>query len=157
MKRPGRLRRSGGLKPGGPLKRTAGGLTRSGPIKRKPKPALHPELARLSRELREAWKASTEDRCAACGAIGVTIQGHHVVRQQLIKAAVQGMGGERILRALWDVRNRLALCEDCHRRHHSRLGTLAWSLIERLAPEAIVFAHELDLLWRAKLDYNLEA
>ena len=154
MKRPGPLKR------GKPLERRTP-LRRSGPIRRKRPKALPAELARLSKELREAWKGATGTVCEACGAEAsatVRIEGHHVIRQQLIKgvSAWAKWPGEHRLRMLWDLRNKLDLCERCHVRHHRRLPALKWSLIVEKAAAAIEFAKQVDLLWRAKLDYDLE-
>ena len=120
------------------------------------------DLAALYQELRSAWKEATGSVCEVCGAEAsatVRIEGHHIVRQQLIKAAAKSgkWPSSELARLLWDLRNKLDLCERCHVRHHRRLGTLKWVLIESLAPASIAFAEQVGLLWRAKLDYDLEA
>jgi hypothetical protein len=153
------VKRSGPLKRGKPLQRRTP-LKRGGPLRRKRK-HVPLALARLAREFTEAWHEATGTVCEVCGATAsaeVRIEGHHIVRQQLIRgaSAAAKWSGEVRARMLWDLRNKLDLCERCHGRHHRRLPTLKWSLIERLRPEAVEFAEQVDLLWRAKMDYDLE-
>lgn len=106
------------------------------------------------------WRENLANRCASCGCTSVSqrIEGHHVVRVQIIRdhARTVGVEGDALAFWVWDERNRLPLCRTCHGRHHRRLPALPWAAIEEKAPAAIEFAEEVGLLWRAKLDYDLE-
>lgn len=68
------------------------------------------------------------DECI-CGAPAVQL--HHVVYQQ----HVRNRGGD-----LTDARNLLALCYDCHRRHHNRVAPIPRA---SLPDAAVEFAEEL--------------
>lgn len=159
--RPGPLKRKTPLKRGKPLKR-------GGALKRRARPAR----AQAEIEASHLWKQELSRRCANCGRIegetyleGETtvvarIEGHHIVRVQILKDYIRGSGRpwtpQEIAALLWDRRNRMPLCELCHTRHHRRLPALAWKLIEERFWEAVAFATELGLLWRVKLDYDQE-
>lgn len=95
------------------MKRTA--LKRNKPLKNKRKPPKAPvprsevPLEELPRKL---WgEAAQRMRCAICGSRR-RVQGHHVVSKRWLKA-----NGYAYL--LWDSRNRLPLCSDCHEYHEN--------------------------------------
>jgi hypothetical protein len=120
-----------------------------------------PKRSDLARRLSDRWaKSSRNLPCAACGAVtdlarGVIVEGHHIVRQALIRARgkEEDWEQEELDRRLWDLRNRLPLCGDCHRRHHSGMKRLAWSLVLRHATKIVQFADEIGLTARAKREY----
>lgn len=110
------------------------------PLKSRPRarrrrrdPGYQGETRELSRELKAAWKASPEP-CAVCGG-AERVQGHHVAEKQWIKAAAGSAGYSvaRLLQAVWDLRNRLWVCERCHMGHHAFEGG-------RRIPRALVLA-----------------
>lgn len=69
--------------------------------------------------------------CAECDK-GGAFQAHHVIYEQHLR--------DRGL-PLYDTRNALRLCYDCHKRHHD--GT-AWRLTTRkLTPDNIIYAFEV--------------
>jgi hypothetical protein len=130
-------------------------LQRGGSLKRK-SPAKESALAK---RLRKRWATSVGEKCANCGKTtkeGARIEGHHVARKELIKARAreQGWTDEKRDRHLWDLRNKLDLCQRCHLGKHHNGGKLAWSLVQKAAPEAIQFAREIGLLRRVARDYS---
>lgn len=117
------MKRSGPLKRGKPLKRTA--MKRKAP---KPKAGRRTNLDRMARDLfrREAQF----QRCCQsqdCGATG-DWEAHHVVYEQHLRDI-----GEPI----WDTENALRLCPDCHRRHHNRSKIIR---LDRLSDRHIAYA-----------------
>lgn len=73
------------------------------------------------------WYAAKAAWCATCKSTGL-LQQHHVVYEQHVVRA----GGD-----VWDPRNSLTLCVNCHQAHHGRylvVGTLL------LRDETIAFA-----------------
>jgi hypothetical protein len=114
----------------------------------------------LGKRLAALWGGAVGKVCANCGrkqdyAAGVFIEGHHVVRQRLIedKAKEEGWSQEKLDRTLWDERNRMDLCRDCHLGKHHNGSPLPWSLVERVTPGAVQFADELRLLRRIRREY----
>lgn len=115
--------------------------------------------SQLARRLSKLWAKGVGDVCANCGAkadyVEVFVEGHHVVRQQLIRrrAIEEDWTQEALDRALWDERNRMDLCRVCHlgRQHGGK--PLAWSLVESATPAAIIFAREIGLFRRVARDY----
>lgn len=145
-------------KPRKPLERS-GGLERKGNgLKRKRKP----RRSDLARRLSERWASEVRGRpCAACGRMtdyprAIVVEGHHIVRQALLKArgAALEWTEEELTRRLWDTRNRLPLCGDCHRRHHSKMKKLSWKLVRDHAPKVEQFARETGLMGEARRDYG---
>lgn len=80
-----------------------------------------------------------------------------MLRRQLLERALRdrGWAAEDIIRAAWDRRNRLPVCDRCHGDHHSGMRRLPLKLIVQEAPLAIRFARELDLLEELKRDYDI--
>ncbi len=90
------------------------------------------------RLLRELWTRNL-GHCKVCadgGCLG-PIQGHHLITKQALKKR-----GLEI--HLWDIRNRLAVCERRHDLHTRRIEPISRDLIP---PEAWEFADELGLRW----------
>lgn len=130
-------------------------LKRGGPLKRK----SPPKESALAQRLRRRWGAGVGKKCKSCGREAdfakVFIEGHHVVRKELIKARAKELSWtqEERDRRLWDERNRLDLCRGCHLGKQHGGEKLPWSLIQGTAPKAIQFAREIGLLRRASRDY----
>lgn len=129
-------------------------LQRGGSLKRK----SPPKESALAKRLRRRWGTKVGEKCANCGRTtkqGARIEGHHVVRKELIKARARELGWseEERDRRLWDLRNKLDLCEHCHKGKHHNGKKLAWSLVQKAAPKAIQLAREIGLLRRASRDY----
>lgn len=145
------MRRSGPLRRGKPLKRS--------PIRRKPKPKRPKGLLALEEELKAAYVDGVRrERCACCGraAPTVIVRAHHVLRRVLLEKALRDRGSspEEILRAAWDRRNRLPVCDFCHGDHHNGLRRISVDLIVKQAPQAVLFARRLDLLPELTRDYQ---
>lgn len=129
MKRGGRLRRSK------PLARATAPLRRSKPLARIPA-RVKPQTAIVGRSavrLKTAWKDRDRQRCP-CGARSE--QAHHVVYRQEIERLVGKSAGH----VIYDLRNRLVVCADCHERHHNRSRPLTLAV---LPDSAFEFAVEL--------------
>lgn len=115
----------------------------------------------LERRLSERWAAEARHfPCAACGRRtdyrrAIVVEGHHIVRQALLKARARVLDWtpEELARRLWDTRNRLPLCGECHRGHHSKMKKLAWSLVRNATPKVEQFAREVGLMREARRDY----
>lgn len=124
-------------------------------LKRKPKA----RRSQLAKRLSERWRHGVGEVCANCGRkadwVQVFIEGHHVVRQSLIKARAkeEGWSEEELTRRLWDERNRMDLCRECHLGKHHNGNALPWSLVQRVTPKAIQFAREIGLLRRVSREY----
>jgi hypothetical protein len=136
------------------VKKEAKGLKRGGSLKRKQK-----RRSALAIRLSKRWGSNVGNVCKNCGrtsAEGARIEGHHVARQQLIKGRGKEAGWtqEELDRRLWDDRNRLDLCSDCHLGKHHNGKKLPWSLVQKAAPKAIQFAREVGLLSRISRDYK---
>lgn len=130
------------------------GLSRNGSLKRK----SPPKESALAKRLRRRWGSMVGEKCASCGRTtkqGARIEGHHVVRKELIKvrAREQKWTDEERDRRLWDLRNKLDLCERCHKGKHHNGQKLPWSLVQKAAPKAIQLAREIGLARRAARDY----
>lgn len=63
------------------------------------------------------------------------VQGHHVIAKQTLRR-------RGLLEFLWDVRNRMPVCEHRHGQHTNRFRPIPRDLVP---PEAVAFAEELDL------------
>jgi hypothetical protein len=128
-------------------------LSRNGSLKRKPK-----RESALSKRLRKRWASKVGRKCKNCRRTvkdGARIEGHHVARKELIKARARELKWteEERDRRLWDLRNKLDLCERCHKGKHHNGKKLPWSLVEEEAPKAIQFLREVGLLRRVARDY----
>lgn len=89
--------------------------------------------AKPTRKWREAWNGKP---CAVCTKRKATA-GHHILYRQHILVQTKDPA------ALWDVRNCLPLCFDCHNRHHSAFRRVPRHL---LSDDALTFAEELGVL-----------
>jgi len=114
--------------------------------RRRHDPGYTGETRELARVLRAAWIADPEP-CAVCGST-LRVQGHHVAEKQWIKALARAFeySVERLLRALWDTRNRLWVCERCHMGHHAFEGGRRISRTLVLTPALVAFLDE-HVLW----------
>ena len=134
-------------------------IVRTNKPPKKLKGGSRPRMTALGKRLRRRWASGVGEVCANCGRKAdyarVFIEGHHVVRKALIKARAkeERWTEEELDRRLWDERNRLDLCGDCHLRDHHNGKKLPWSLVQAKAPKAIQFAREIGLLRRASKDY----
>lgn len=133
----------------------------SAPLKRSQGPKRGGGLSRGKRRktdsgLAEAWIAGVRDRpCGVCGATKrqrVTVRGHHVVRQQVLRRiakATHRRTGEDYFtveqRLLWDRRNLMPICDPCHEAHHppARSRRITRAEVRRAAPQVEQFAREL--------------
>lgn len=90
---------------------------RSAPARRR-NPGYGGETRELAKALRAAWKAGPQP-CAVCGST-TRVQAHHVAEKQWTKAVARTLGYSvvQLLHALWDLRNRLWVCDRCHMGHH---------------------------------------
>lgn len=98
-----------------------------------------------------SWKAGVATAaCVMCAARPV--HGHHIVTQQEIRKAAARTGGD-VDELLWDQRNRLALCADCHASHHARSHPIPFNVLLTHAPASLEFASELGLDWWIERTY----
>jgi hypothetical protein len=67
--------------------------------------------------------------CRACGSREGRFHAHHVIYRQHIDEAVR-----------WDARNAMAVCADCHERHHNASRRIPLS---RLSSTHLEFAREV--------------
>jgi 5-methylcytosine-specific restriction endonuclease McrA len=117
---------------------------------------------RIDRYASEAWhKAAVSKCCAQCGAkpkSGRLIQGHHVIKKQVLERRCKELYGDQWLEHYvhieWDRRNLLPLCERCHRRHHDAFRRLPRQLIEEHCRKINQFARELGLEWWLDREYS---
>lgn len=84
----------------------------------------------LELEQREGWYESLQWYCHLCGQKNGLVN-HHVI----YRAEVQRCGGD-----VWDSRNAITLCSQCHEKHHSRHTVIC---LAALRNENIEFAFEL--------------
>lgn len=88
--------------------------------------------------------------CQVCPAEGGEcrgrLQGHHIIAKQALKKR-----GLRLY--LFDLRNRLTVCEGRHQQHEKALHRIPRSL---LPAAALAFAEELDLLHLIERYYPLD-
>lgn len=114
-----------------PLARGDTPLARGSGLRRdRKRPFESPESAAA----RSAWNVATKANptCARCGKRGY-VSGHHVVEKRHVKAR----GGD-----IWDLRNQLSVCPDCHLNHHQG-GEDRRIPLSALRPENVAFATEL--------------
>lgn len=115
-------------------------MKRSGPLRRKTrllsKRRQHtPPAGYLERQL---WR----DDLGPCVLRGVTlcsgkVRGHHIITQ----AALRSRG---LFDRMWDRRNRMALCDRHHGRHHSGIERVPF---DHVTAAAQAFAYELGLTY----------
>jgi hypothetical protein len=131
------------------MKRAETSLRRS-----KPRPSRPRRTTAAERRAQLAWyTAITKDGrgrtrpCAACGRTRdernrkLTIQGHHVIRQQSLRSYAATHGLDPIT-LVWDVRIGMAVCTDCHEPHSNgsrrlprwAVPSAAWKLARELVP-----------------------
>lgn len=122
------------------LKRTKGPARTGGP-KARPKSPMSPQ-ERLA--AREWWaRVARGQACVVCRGTR-NVQGHHVVP----KHAVKKKGGE-----VWDARNGMAACEECHARHTNAFRRIPRYLVSSAAWS---FAEELNLTHIIEREYPAE-
>jgi 5-methylcytosine-specific restriction endonuclease McrA len=109
-----------------------------GKKKSKPKPGSIEYIAKESFK-REAL---TQGRCQNCGSTTWQWHAHHVVYEQHLND---------IGAAVWDNRNSMRLCEDCHRRHHNRSA-----VIPLLKLRAVTIAYAFEVLGLRAYSYLSE-
>lgn len=99
------LKRTGGLKAGASVLKRTRIRARSAKVA-----AAVAAPSALEVAGRTAWHYATlaDPLCASCGRAWA-IHGHHVVRAQ----DVRKFGGD-----VWDLRNRMSVCTECHLNHH---------------------------------------
>lgn len=137
-------------------------MQRRAPLKRRGR-----TRSSLERALSGVWAEEVRSKsCLACGydpmkvirEFGASeeiriIRGHHALRQQVIKREANRLGlfGENLIRALWDRRNRMPVCDPCHEGHH---GSPPVRIPLSCVPEsAYDFADELGLIGELERDY----
>lgn len=75
------------------------------------------------------------------------VRGHHLIAQHALRK-------RGLHEFLWDKRNRLAVCDAAHHRHHTRCAPLPRSVL----PDSVFeFAEELGLLWLLEKTYPEDA
>lgn len=97
-----------------------------------------------------AWYEATAKKkvCVVCGSTH-KVQGHHVIAQQVLRRVARKFSYD-VLVLLWDKRNGLAVCRDCHAAHTSAKKRIPRSCIPLPALE---FAAELGLTYIIERDY----
>ena len=92
---------------------------------------------------RDDWRTwAGMQGCAVCGGTGRN-DGHHVIEAQELR-------NRHRADLMWDRRNALPLCRDCHGAHHAYSRRV---LLSELRPENLAFANELDLVWLIRRTY----
>ncbi len=81
--------------------------------------------------------------CVECGVL-YNIEAHHIIAKQTIKktAKTEGWDWDREQEAIWDNRNGIPLCSECHQRHEVAFKRVSRSNVPDAAVE---FAAELGL------------
>ena len=82
--------------------------------------------------------------CAACERPGFN-DAHHVIRRQHVKRYI-GSSPD----VLWDPRNVLGLCRDCHERHTNRSRPVPRHVVPLAALD---FAEDHGLTWLIEREY----
>jgi hypothetical protein len=85
------------------------------------------------------WLRKRKARCERCNRRAPRLPLHHVVYRQ----HVEKEGGD-----VWDPRNAMTLCDDCHDAHHDRVAIIPTSALPR---SAVQFAVELMGQDRARI------
>lgn len=82
-------------------------------------------------------------------------QGHHIIPAQLLRR--EALRREvKLPVILWDRRNRLGVCPDCHANHHARSRPIRRSVLLRVAAWVFDFACEWGLEWALDREYPVE-
>lgn len=89
--------------------------------------------------------------CVACEE-RPAVEGHHIIRVQVLRREAETRGFV-LADVIWDRRNRLPLCRECHAEHHSGKRRLSHDLLYRVARWVYDFAEGLDLEWVLERDY----
>ena len=81
--------------------------------------------------------------CVECGSL-FNIEAHHVIAKQTIKrmARSEKWDWDREQETIWDFRNGIPVCVDCHQRHETAYRRISQS---NVPPEAVEFADELGV------------
>lgn len=102
------------------------------------------------REQRDAW-ASNLGPCMICPAEGAEcagpVQGHHAIDKRALKR-------RGLHRYLWDLRNRVPVCEWRHEQHTTRVKPIPRGL---LPASVFEFAAELGLSWWVDRFYPVQS
>lgn len=132
---------------GSTFKPRAAGLKRSTAGRRPPSRPARSDQAKAGSA---AWKVGLGP-CAMCGSTH-GVQGHHAITRQELRhvAAEQGLDADTLL---WDLRNRLALCEDCHASHHARSHPVPLTVLFNYCPDVFDLADEIDRSWWLERTY----
>ena len=122
----------------------------------------------LDREAQENWKRRvTALGCRVCPARGHVcngaVQGHHIVRAQIIRRHVRTVAFQANLsndethdlmrNLMWAVPNGLGVCERAHRRHHNRTAPIPFALVPFVA---VTWATKHDLAYAIEREYPVE-
>jgi 5-methylcytosine-specific restriction endonuclease McrA len=98
----------------------------------------------------EWGRVTYRDTCAVCGRTksqarfaGTKLEGHHAVAKRKLKEVALGRGLDAVA-VMWDLRNRVFLCGQCHANHTN--ATRRMRKAELPAP-VFEFASELALTW----------
>ena len=73
---------------------------------------------------RADWQQPMAGPCDVCGRATQRLARHHVIYAQHVRAA----GGD-----VWDLRNSMLVCPDCHERHHNASRRIPLPLVPGLA------------------------
>jgi hypothetical protein len=158
------LRRRTPLAPGRQGLKRSGPLTRRMPLTAKAPARARSTLARArkrrltaaERDAADLWQQQVKASgvCAACGAVGVPLDAHHVIPKRLLRALERRLAlPTRTL--VWDAANGVALCKGiaggrCHMRHESAFARVPR---RRLPEPALAFATQLGLTWFIERHY----
>lgn len=119
------------------------------PISEKRAEALAELRSRQSPVARAWWQAVAHRKvCAVCGSTH-KVQGHHVISQQVLRRLARKHGLD-VLALLWDKRNGVAVCEDCHVAHTTAKKRIPRRCIPLPAQE---FAAELGVSYLIEKEY----
>lgn len=134
--------------------------------RRAARPGYTGELRGLLLAARRAWNRARTP-CVFCGAVDgellpdgrrARVANHHVLERAWIRlvATERGWDDEQRIRAFFDLRNRLSVCERRHLNHHSRLDPIPRSVVLEHCPDVLTLAREWGLEARFERAYPAE-